>query len=131
MSFFEMRKEGIAVSDVSVASALLCPALFWGNDDKSRALGPDPNREFKPGTLKFVERYVKPGSNAVRVVFYIGGDSADLRYRRYLFHTGSLFVNGKEYRKNRELLIEEIHKARRENPYAPERGENEKEKKSV
>ena len=112
MSVFEMRNGVVAVSDPSIAAALLSHSAYWGNDDKARIEGPSPQHRYQPGKFNGVERYRNKSTGTVRVLFLIEGDPIDLKHRRWLFHNGCLYVHGKGFRDNRQMLMARIADAR-------------------
>ena len=112
MSVFEMRNGVVAVSDPTIAAALLSRSAYWGNDEKSRIDGPSPQHQYKPGNFNGVERYRNKATRMIRVLFLIGGDPIDLKHRRWLFHNGCLYVHGRDMRDNRQMLMAKIADAR-------------------
>ncbi len=107
---FEVRQGAIALSDLTVAAALLCDSCYWGNDRKSREEGPLQKQVFAPATLNTVERYRQ--GNKIAVVFVIGGaDVKELRHRRWLFHEGCIKVHSASYQAQRARLMQCIREA--------------------
>ena len=113
MSVFEKRQGVVAISDPTVAAALMCKGIHWGNSDGERRdfmKGITP--EFKPFYYQGRETYKHAKTGNVRVLFLIGGDVDQMTIRRRLFYSGQLYVNGKEWRHHREFLMSEINAAK-------------------
>lgn len=113
MSIFEMRQGTVAVSDPSIAAALLSNAVFWGNSPEQREIGPTSQHHYKPAMFNTVECYRNKRTGGVRVLFVIGGDPVDLKHRRFLFNNGCLYVNGNDFRKQRTKLMAIIAEKRK------------------
>ena len=96
---------GILCEDINVAAALLCHSIKYADRKVLKEYKPGKFADAHPGFLK--------KSGELIFLFDIRGDVRELSERQKLFHLGVHVSANKEFKENREFLLDALKVAKR------------------